>query len=108
MRAKQDLTVRNEGFSKNRKGKREYLNDSKTRTLLKDLNQYLQSKVRIARIRIGDEQEIETLLSGETSLFARYLRKEKKDWLPRIGIIEKAQASSSIANPTTRFLEKPN
>jgi hypothetical protein len=76
--------AKNEDFSAKRKGKREYLNDSQTRALLKDLNRYFQSKVRIPRIRIGDEQEIETLLSEEALLFAMFLREERQMWEPRI------------------------
>ncbi len=42
----------------------------------------------IPRIRVGERQTIETLVSEEALLFAKYLRNEKKDWLPRIGIGE--------------------
>ena len=41
-------------------------------------------KVKIPRIRMGSEQEIETLISEETFLFAKYLRDEKPTWNPRI------------------------
>jgi hypothetical protein len=40
------------------------------------------------RIRNGEHQTIETLISEEALLFAKYLRNEKKDWLPRIGITQ--------------------
>jgi CRISPR-associated protein Cas1 len=84
---KQDFIIRNEYFSKNRKGKREYLDESQTRNLIKSLNQYLQSEVEIPRIRMGDKQEIETLINEEALLLAMFLRNEKKDWIPRIGTI---------------------
>jgi hypothetical protein len=48
------------------------------------LNQYFQSKVGIPRIRMGDEQEIETLISEEALLFAMFLRNERQSWNPRI------------------------
>lgn len=35
-------------------------------------------------MRIGDQQEIETLISEEASLFAMYVRQEKQEWEPRI------------------------
>jgi len=39
-------------------------------------------------MRMGNTQEIETLISEEAFLFAMYLRNEKKDWTPRIGMVE--------------------
>jgi CRISPR-associated protein Cas1 len=85
---KGDFITKTESVSTNRKGKREYLNDSQTCDLVKGLDQYLQSKVAISRMRMGNTQEIETLISEEAFLFAKYLRNEKKDWTPRIGIVE--------------------
>jgi hypothetical protein len=76
--------MKNEGFSTNRKGKREYLNDSLTHSLIKDLNEYFQSKVEIPRIRMGKKREIETLINEEALLFASYLRNENHSWKPRI------------------------
>jgi len=67
-----------------RKGKREYLNDSQTQGLVKDLNLYFQSKVEIPRTRMGGKQEIETLISEEALLFAMFLRSERQSWKPRI------------------------
>jgi len=81
---KKDFAVKSEDFSTKRKGKREYLNDLQTHDLVKHLNQYFQSKVRIPRIRMGKEQEIETLISEEALLFAMFLRGEKQLWKPRI------------------------
>ena len=81
---KKDFTVKSEDFSTKRKGKREYLNDSQTRDLIKGLNRYFQSMVEIPRVRMGKQQEIETLVSEEAFLFAAYLRNEKDQWVPRI------------------------
>jgi hypothetical protein len=36
------------------------------------------------RVRMGEQQEIETLINEETFLFAKYLRGEKTHWEPRI------------------------
>jgi hypothetical protein len=36
--------------------------------------------------RTGKKQEIETLINEEALLFGMYLRNEKKDWIPRMGI----------------------
>ena len=49
---------------------------------------YLDWHVRILRIRRGKRSSIETLINEEASLLASYLRNEKKDWHPRIGINE--------------------
>jgi CRISPR-associated protein Cas1 len=81
---KNDFIMKNEDFSSNRKGKREYLNDSLTHSLTKGLNEYFQSKVEIPRIRMGEKQELETLISEEALLFAMFLRNERQSWKPRI------------------------
>jgi CRISPR-associated protein Cas1 len=81
---KKDFIMKNEGFSTNRKGKREYLNDSLTHSLIKGLNEYFQTKVEIPRIRMGKKQEIETLVNEEAQLFAMYLRNERQSWSPRV------------------------
>jgi CRISPR/Cas system-associated endonuclease Cas1 len=76
--------MKNEDFSTNRKGKREYLNDSLTHNLIKSLNEYFVSKVEIPRIRMGKKQEIETLINEEALILARFLRNEQRTWKPRI------------------------
>jgi len=43
-----------------------------------------RSTVEVPRIRRGRRQEIETLISEETLLFATYLRNEREAWNPRI------------------------
>jgi CRISPR-associated protein Cas1 len=85
---RKDFIVKSEDFSTKRKGKREYLDDSQTHDFVKALNQYFRSKIRMPRVRMGEQQEIETLISEEALLFAQYLRNERQTWLPRIRIIE--------------------
>ncbi len=75
---KKDFIMKNEDFSVKRKGKREYLNDSLTRSLIENLNQHFQTKVEIPRIRVGKRQEIETLINEEALLLAKFLRNEKQ------------------------------
>ncbi len=55
-----------------------------THGLVSDLNLFFQSKVKMPRMRMGEQQEIETLISEEALLFAQYLRNEKDSWIPRI------------------------
>jgi CRISPR/Cas system-associated endonuclease Cas1 len=90
---KQDFIIANEDFSTNRKGKREYLNDCETRNLVERLNRYFQQAVNIPRMRMGNKQEIETLINEEAFLLAQYLRDEKQSWIPRI-LIHFSSASS--------------
>jgi len=76
--------VKSEDFSTKRKGKREYLNDAQARDLVKGLEQYFQSKVRVPRIRMGVNQELETMINEEALLLAMFLRNERESWKPRI------------------------
>jgi len=78
-----DFMLKEENFSSNKKGKREYLNDMKTRNVMARINAYFQTKVDLPRIRMGERQEIETLISEEALLLARYLRGELSLWNPR-------------------------
>jgi hypothetical protein len=36
---------------------------------------------------MGEQQQIETLINEEALLFAQYLREERKEWIPRIAIL---------------------
>ena len=76
--------MKSEDVSTKRKGKREYLNDFQTHDFVTGLNQYFQSKVGIPRIRIGMNQELETMINEEASLLAMFLRNEKESFRPRI------------------------
>ena len=62
----------------------EYLSDNQTNTFVKSLNEYLERKVQVPRVRMGKSQEIETLINKEALLFAMYLRNETELWKPRI------------------------
>jgi hypothetical protein len=81
-----DFIMKTQDFSTNRKGKREYLNDSLTHSLMDSLNEYFRKRVEIPRIRMGKSQEIETLINEEALLFAMCLRNEKQTWIPRIPV----------------------
>jgi hypothetical protein len=72
-----------EDCSANRKGMRQYLNDEKTNELINGLNRYFERKVRIPRIRRGERQEIETLITEEALRFGERLR-DGNLWNPRI------------------------
>ena len=65
--------MKSEAVSKKRKGKREYLNDAETKRMMKELQDYFESKVDIPLIRHGKRQRIETLINEEALLLAKYL-----------------------------------
>jgi len=81
-----DFTMKWRNFSSKRKGKRQYLNNAETRDFMKQLYKYFQMKVEVPRIRVGKKQELETLINEEALLFAKFLRDERKTWIPRIAI----------------------
>ncbi|KUO41362.1 MAG: hypothetical protein AVW06_04570 [Hadesarchaea archaeon DG-33-1] len=82
--SKKDFVMKRESFSKRRKGQREYLNDSLTKDLMRDFYAYLEGRVEVPRIRHGSKQTLETLINEEALLLAKYLRNERKTWIPRI------------------------
>ena len=82
-----DFVMKYDLLSRHKVGKREYLNDLDTKNLMSGLNNYFESMVEIPRMKVGKRQTFETLISEEALLFAKYLRNERKDWLPRSPII---------------------
>ena len=80
---KTDFAYKTEKHS-NMKGKRQYLKDDLANEFTNRLNEYFLSKVSIPRIKVGSQQEIETLINEEALLFAKYLRDERPTWIPRI------------------------
>jgi CRISPR-associated protein Cas1 len=81
---KKDIVVKTEKHVRNKVGKREYLNDTKTRDMRRAFYSYLEQTVDIPRIKHGKQQSIETLIAEECLLLAKYLRNERKTWVPRI------------------------
>jgi CRISPR-associated protein Cas1 len=77
-----DFTVKSESVTRKKMGKREYLNNTKTRRMMKVLEGFFESKVKIPLIRHGKRQRIETLINEEALLLARYLRGELETWIP--------------------------
>ena len=70
-----------------RKGKRQYLNVTMTNEFIKKLNAYFESKVEIPRIKYGKKQTLDTLISEEALLLAKFLRSERNTWAPRIAAL---------------------
>jgi len=86
--SKKDFKMKSESASHGKKGKREYLTDPETKTMLDELNRFFETKVEVKRIRNGEHQTLETLINEETLLFAKYLRGETSSWVPRIVMIK--------------------
>jgi CRISPR/Cas system-associated endonuclease Cas1 len=80
-----DFMVKSESVSRKRSGKRVYLNEAETRRMMRELERFFGSEVEIPPMRHGNEQRIETLINEEALLLAKYLRIEKRTWLPRLG-----------------------
>lgn len=87
--ARRDFTFKTEKTSAQKKGKREYLNDVKTKNFTARLNEYFETVVEIPRIKVGERQTIETLISEEALLFAQFLRNKRKEWSPRTRVVYK-------------------
>jgi CRISPR-associated protein Cas1 len=85
---RKDFVMKHESVSKKRKGQREYLNDSMTKDLMRSFYDYLEGKVEVPRIRYGSRQTLETLINEEALLLAKYLRGERKTWIPRIARVK--------------------
>jgi CRISPR-associated protein Cas1 len=79
-----DFILQDENFSSNRKGKRQYLSKPLGKDMMKKLNEFFESKVDVPRIMHGQRQSIETLINEEALLLAKYLRGERKEWVPRV------------------------
>jgi len=78
-----DFIVKTESQSKTKKGKRQYLNETKARDLMNSLNEFFEYGIEIPRIRVGQKQTIETLINEETLLLAKFLRNEREMWVSK-------------------------
>jgi len=84
---KRDFSMVSEDFSYNRKGKREYLKKPLAKDMMKSLNAFFETMLDIPRVKHGSKQAVETLINEDASMLARYLRNEKKNWIPRIATL---------------------
>jgi CRISPR-associated protein Cas1 len=79
-----DFIIKYERFTPNKMSQREYLKDDKLLQIKEAFYSFMESKVDIPRIRVGKVQTLETLISEECLLLAKYFRGENKAWIPRI------------------------
>lgn len=81
---KKDFDIVKEVISDKKTGKRVFLNHYKTDGLVETLDLLFYKQVEIPRMKHGKKQSIETLINEEALLLAKYLRGERKMWMPRI------------------------
>jgi hypothetical protein len=83
---KKDFVVVTDFMMRLKMGKRIHLCEYEADSLAEGLNLFFERSVNVPRIKHGKTQTIDTLISEEALLLAKYLRNEKRDWLPRGGI----------------------
>ena len=85
--SKKDFVTKYEVLTRKKIGKREYLNDVDSKDLMRELNRFFESHVEIPRIKVGKRQTLETLISEEFLLLAKFLRNERNEWNPRLPVL---------------------
>ena len=65
-------------------GKRIHLCGYETNELAEALDSFFHRVVDVPRIRVGKRQTLETLVGEEALELAKFLRSERKTWLPRL------------------------
>jgi len=81
---KKDFVLVTDFMMRLKMGKRIHLCEYETNELAEDLNSLFERKVEIQRIKHGNRQTIDTLINEEALLFAKYLRRERNAWIPRV------------------------
>lgn len=81
---KKDFVLVTDFMMRLKMGKRIHLCEYETNGLAEGLNQLFEREVEIPRMRHGSKQTLDTLITEEAFLFAKYLRNERRDWNPRI------------------------
>ena len=69
-------------------GKKDHLCEYEADSLADDLKGLFERKVEIPRIKHGKKQTLDTLISEEAWLLAKFLRNEQKEWNPRIPTVK--------------------
>lgn len=81
---KKDFVVVTDFMMRLKMGKRIHLCEYEADGLAEGLNGLFERVVEVPRIKQGRRQTLDTLISEEALLLAKYLRNEKRDWTPRI------------------------
>ncbi len=81
---KKDFVLVTDFMMRLRMGKRIHLCEYETDSLADVLNGLFESTVEIPRMKYGKKQTLDTLISEEALLLAKFLRNEKNQWIPRL------------------------
>jgi hypothetical protein len=81
---KKDFVVVTDFMMRLKMGKRIHLCEYETDSLAEGLNGVFSREVEIQRIKHGKRQILNTLISEEALLLAKFLRNERKEWTPRL------------------------
>jgi CRISP-associated protein Cas1 len=85
---KKDFGLVNDFMMHLKMGKKIHLKEYETDSLAEDLNAFFDRMVKVERIKIGNRQTVDNLISEEALFFAKYLRNERKDWNPRVANVK--------------------
>lgn len=80
---KKDFVSKVEDVSRSRRGRREYLNNEKTREFMALLDDFFNTMVDVPRLKHGIRQSIGSLINEEAMLLSNFLRDKSKKWIPR-------------------------
>ena len=81
---KKDFVVVTDFMMRLKMGKKIHLCEFEADSLADGLNGLFSRVVKIPRIKHGSRQTLDTLISEEALLLAKFLRNERKEWIPRI------------------------
>lgn len=84
---KNDFVLVTDFVMRTRVGKRVHLCEYETNELAECLNSLFDRVVEIPRIMHGQRQTLDTMISEEALLFAKYLRNERQSWIPRLAVV---------------------
>lgn len=84
---KRDFVVVTDFMLRLKMGKRIHLCEYEADSLADGLYGLFNREVEIPRIRHGRRQTLDTLISEEALLLAKFLRDERKEWTPRLPTI---------------------
>jgi hypothetical protein len=81
---RKDFVLKSEYVSKTKVVNRIYLDNLNAEELAEGVNSLFLRVVEIPKLHNGEKQTISTLIQEEAQLLAKYLRNERKTWIPRI------------------------
>lgn len=99
---KKDFVLFTDFMMRLKMGKKIHLKEYETDSLAEDLNAFFERIVDVERIKVGKRQTIDMLISEEVFL-AKYLRKERKDWIPRLPNSEADQIVPKILSYKSNY-----